>query len=367
MPYHDDNHCLTEFGGRRIRNGQPPGWNTSRRQFLTSFAAFGACAVLPAWQTPAASPKPRLIDVHHHVFPPAFLAAGLETYIPLNRAVVSAWTPQKALAEMDSNGVATAIASLTSPGVWLGDVQAARSLARKSNEYSAQLVRDYPGRFGFFAAVPLPDTEGSLREIAYALDELKADGIGLMTNYDDKWPGDAAFAPVFEELNRRKAVVFFHPTAASCCKDLVPNVPRAWAELPHDTTRAVLSLLVSGTFARLRNIRFIFSHAGGTIPMLAGRIVKAGNFAENLAENAPHGIEYELKRLYYDIAISANRPAMAALMNLIPTSQILFGGDYPFMPIGATATGMTTLGLSTADLGAIARENALALLPRLKA
>jgi len=214
--------------------------------------------------------------------------------------------------------------------------------------------------------VPLPDPQGSLREIAYCLDVLKADGIGLMTNYDDKWPGDATFAPVFEELNRRKAVVFCHPMAASCCKDLVPNVPRAWAELPHETTRAILSLLVSGTLARLRNIRFIFSHAGGTIPMLAGRIVLGGGFAGNLAEKAPHGIEYELKRLYYDIAVSANRSAMSALMNLIPTSQILFGGDYPFVPIGATANGMTTLELSSADLQAIGRDNALGLLPRLK-
>lgn len=239
---------------RRVRD-------ISRRRFLTAAATFGAGAVLAAEgavRTIGAARKPRLIDVRHHVFPPEFLAAGLESYIPLNRAVVSAWTPQKALAEMDLNGVATAIGSLTSPCVWFGDVEGGRGLARKSNEYMARLARDYPGRFGFFATLPLPDTEGSLHEIAYSLDVLKADGIGLMTNYNDRWPGDSLFAPVLEELNRRKAVLFFHPTAPSCCRDLVPNVPRAWAEMPNDTTRAVLSLLVSGTLSRLRNIRFIF-------------------------------------------------------------------------------------------------------------
>lgn len=164
--------------------------------------------------------------------------------------------------------------------VWFGDVQAARTLARKCNEYLAQLVRDFPDRFGFFAAVPLPDTEGSLQEITYALDTLKADGIGLMTNYGDKWPGDPAYAAVFDELNRRHAVVFVHPTPPNCCKNLVPHVPTAFTEFPHDTTRAVTSLLYSGSLARLRDIHFIFCHAVGTIPMLAGRIAELGRLRQ---------------------------------------------------------------------------------------
>src|SRR6202049_2811823 len=125
------------------------------------------------------------------------------------------------------------------------------------------MAKDFPGRFGFFAAVPLPDTEGSLREIAYALDVLKADGIGFLTSYGDKWPGDLAYAPVFDELNRRKAVVYFHPTAPNCCRTLIPDVPEALTEYPQDTTRAITSLLYSGSFTRFSGIRFIFSHAGG--------------------------------------------------------------------------------------------------------
>src|SRR6266849_6076110 len=230
-----------------------------RRKFLTALAALAANA------TAARAPRGH-IDVHHHFFPPTALDR-----VPYrrSRSLLSAWTPQEALAEMDANHVATAIASIPMP-VWLGDVQASRSLARKWNEYSAQLVRDHPERFGFFASVPLPDAEGSLREISYALDVLKADGIILMTNYEGKYPGDAPFAPVLEELNHRKAVVFFHPTNPNA-QTVLNGVPGAWAELPHDTTRAVLSLLVSGSFARLRDIRFHFAHAGGTIPMLTGR------------------------------------------------------------------------------------------------
>jgi 6-methylsalicylate decarboxylase len=341
----------------------------SRREFLTRLAGFGVGLVLPNWTFAAdssgTSARPRIIDVHQHFFPPDFIAAALENYRPRERAIVSEWTPEKALSEMDKNGVATGILSITTPGIWFGDVEAARSLGRKCNDYAAQLVQDNSGRFGFFAVVPLPDTEGSLREIAYALDALKADGIGLMTCYGDKWLGDIAYAHVFDELNRRKAVVYIHPTAADCCRDLMPDVPAPLIEYPHDTTRTITSLLYSGTFARCRDIRFIFSHAGRTMPMLAGRISQLGTLFGS-DKKVLNGVEYELKRLYYEIANSANRSAMAALMNLVPTSQILFGSDNPFVPTAVTAGGVATLGLSANNLQAIRRDNALALFLRLK-
>lgn len=368
---HDNRHNIPTNDGHGC-NRPSRTYGSSRRQFLTTLAVFGTSAVLPTElveaQTPATRTQP-LIDLHHHIFPPAFLTAARDFFsTPANRArLVSEWTPQKALVQMDDNGVATAIVSITNPGIWFGDVQAARSLARSCNDYAAQMARDFPGRFGFFAAVPLPDTEGSLREIAYALDVLKADGIGLLTSYGDKWPGDLAYAPVFDELNRRKAVVYFHPTAPNCCRTLMPDVPEALTEYPHDTTRAITSLLYSGSFARFPDIRFIFSHAGGTIPMLAGRIAQTGGPLFGIDKKVPNGVEYELKRLHYEIANSANRSAMAALMNLVPTSQIMFGTDYPFVPTGVTARGMTSLGLSAGDLQAIGRDNAIGLFPRLKA
>jgi len=343
----------------------------SRRQFLTVLTGFGAGAFLSS-RTPAAQRKPtttgrpRLIDLHHHFFPPAFVAAALDKYRQRERTIVADWTPRKALEEMDRRGVATAVLSITTPGVWFGDAQAARTLARQCNEYAAQMVKENPTRFGFFAAVPLPDAEGSLREVEYALDVLKADGIGLMTSYGDRWLGDPAFAPVLDELNRRKAVVYVHPTAANCCRDLLPDVPTPLVEFPHDTTRAITNLLYSGSFARLRNIRFIFSHAGGTIPMLAGRISQLGTLFGS-DKRVPNGVEYELRRLHYEIANSGNAHTMAALMSLVPPSRIMFGTDYPFVPIEATADGMLKLKLTHKELQAIGRNNALALLPRLSA
>jgi predicted TIM-barrel fold metal-dependent hydrolase len=375
MAYQCGNRPIIGTRDIRQHNCQSGACKLSRREFLSTLAALGVIAFDPgeAWtaQTSAPTTKSRLIDVHHHILPPVYLADARDRVIAQQQGYLPArilqWSPQNALAEMDQNGVATSIVSISTPGIWFGDTQSARTLARKCNEYAAQLVNDYPGRFGFFAAAPLPDTEGCIKEIAYALDVLKADGIIFLTSYNDKWPGDTAYAPVFDELNRRKALVFFHPAAPICCRDLISNVPTVFTEVPQDTTRAITSLLFSGSFARFRDIRFIFSHAGGTLPMLAGRLSHYSAEMKDLVAKMPNGIEFELKRLYYDIASSANAPAMAALMKLVPTSQILFGGDYPFVRIAETADGMTHLGLSGADLRAIGRDNALALLPRFKA
>jgi len=375
MAYLGDNNPIVGTRGNQLRTCQSGICGRSRREVLSTLAALGVSAFVPGGaliaQTAGAATKSRLIDVHHHILPPVYLAEARDRLIAQQQGYLPArilnWSPQNALAEMDQNRVATSIVSISTPGIWFGDAQSARTLARKCNEYAAQLVKEYPGRFGFFASAPLPDTEGSLREIAYALDVLKADGIILMTSYGDKWPGDSAYAAVFDELNRRKALVFFHPAAPNCCRNLIPDIPPVFTEVPHDTTRAITSLLFSGSFARFRDIHFIFSHAGGTLPMLAGRLSHYSAEMKDLVAKIPNGIEFELKRLYYDIASSANPPAMAALMKLVPTSQILFGGDYPFVPTAETAAGMTQVGLSAADLQAIGQDNAAGLLPRFRA
>jgi predicted TIM-barrel fold metal-dependent hydrolase len=307
-----------------------------------------------------------LVDVHHHHIPPFYLAENRERIVASFGGKITPewnnWTPEHAIKAMDGSGVATAILSLTTPGVWFGNAQEARKTARRVNEYAADLGRTYPGRFGLFAAIPLPDQEGSLREIEYALDVLQANGIGLLTSYGDRWLGDAAYGPVFEELDRRKAVVFVHPTVPFCCRTLLANVPPVMDEIPQDTARAIANLLYTGSFSRYRNIRFIFTHAGGTMPMMYGRMIEFP--PANLAEKAPKGIEYELRRLYYDIADTAFAPAIAALTSLVPTTQILFGSDNPYAPVAKTVRRMRQLGFSDADLRAIGRENALALLPR---
>ena len=312
------------------------------------------------------------IDVHHHILPPDYVrAVGDDRIGPLLVAgKTPQWTPQHSIEAMDRNGIERSITSISAPGLWFGDVEATRRLTRLCNDYAATMRQDHPGRFGLFASLPLPDIEGSLREIAYALDELRADGIGLLTNYDGKYPGEAAFAPVFDELNRRKAVVYFHPAAAPCCAlhgcsaHGGVGVPAATLDFPFDTTKAVTSLLFGGTFARCRDIRFIFSHAGGTIPFLAERIARLEARPEFRA-HVPDGVMFELKRLFFDTALSANQLAFSALLKLVAPGQVLFGSDYPFAPettMTATIKGLSELGLPSDVLHAIERTNALRLL-----
>ena len=210
------------------------------------------------------------IDVHHHHASPAFVAEIMARQTG-QHALID-WSPAQSIEEMDRAGVRTAMTSVAPPGVWFGDDAAARALARESNEYAARLAADHPGRFGVFAALPLPDVDGSLAEIEYAFDVLKADGVGLMTSVNQQWLGDRAFAPVMDELNRRKAVVYVHPTCPHCCRNLMADVPDHLIEFATDTTRTIASLMLTGTAHRCPDIRFIFAHAGGTMPFITERM-----------------------------------------------------------------------------------------------
>jgi len=321
-----------------------------RREFLAGLA----CTLAKG------APAPYRIDVHHHLYPPAY-----RTALGTLSAGLPAWSPQQSIEEMDRGGIATSLLSISSPGVWFGDVPEGRSLARIVNDYGAMTAKDHPGRFGLFAALPLPDIDGSLREIEYALDTLKADGIGLLTSYGDKWLGDAAFAPIWAELNRRKTVVYTHPTTAACCGNLHNDVPAVMIEWATDTTRTVASLLFSGAAARYPDIRWIFSHGGGTMPFLLSRFVYQEATMKGKEQVLPKGLMYELKKFYYDTAQANSAPALAALVKVAPPSQILFGTDYPFRTAAEVTGGLTAQHFSVRDLGAIERDNALRLLPKL--
>jgi len=338
---------------------------------LTGVAALAGCAgtaaSTAATTTLDLSPTAGRIDVHHHLSPPAWVAA-LRSSGQLDPLVTS-WTPQRSLADMDRAGIATAVLSITTPGIFFAklDVATGRRVARESNEYAATLVAEHPGRFGFFAALPLLDTEGSLREIGYALDVLKADGIGLITSYGDKWLGDPAFWPVMEELNRRQAVVYTHPTAANCCANLQPEVPPVMIEFGTDTTRTIASILFNGNANRFRGIRWIFSHAGGTMPFLIERFVRHPILAPKVAPLFPQGVAAELKRFHYDTAQVANPAAMSALTKVVPTSQIVLGTDYPYRTGLDHVKGLRDCGIfNTAELRMIEVDTPLSLLPHLR-
>lgn len=149
------------------------------------------------------------------------------------------WTLQKSLDAMDAAGVATAVVSTSDPCVFFGDYDQAKALARNCNEYQARMVADHKGRFGMFTTLPMPDPDNTLEEIAYGLDTLKAQGVGMMTSYGTKYLGDPAFIPVMEELNRRKAVLFVHRLQPACCSNVLPNVPDVVVEYGTETSRTI--------------------------------------------------------------------------------------------------------------------------------
>jgi len=335
----------------------------SRRAFLSLCAAGSAAAPFGGRLLAQGRPSARRrIDVHHHFAPPAWVTEVKGR--PLLQAANTAWTPEKSIDDMDRGDVAAAMVSITNPGLWFGDAAVTKRLARACNEYGAKLVQDHPTRFGLLAAMPLPDVDATLAEIAYAYDTLHADGVALFTSYGDKWLGNPDFRQVMAELNRRKAVVHVHPTAANCCRNLEYGVAPGTMEYGTDTTRAIIGVTFSGDAALFPDIRFIWSHAGGTAPFLAGRI---DGGSRNAKERLPNGFLHEARRFFYDLAGAANAGALASLLQLVSSSQVLFGTDFP--PGGSSADVAQALAslklLGEADLRAIERENAVRLFPRL--
>jgi predicted TIM-barrel fold metal-dependent hydrolase len=357
------------------------GWSEpqdlSRRSLLAGIWALGAGGLLTSGNLFSQAGSPRRLDLHHHYGSPRWIKK-------LAEAKRQGWqqfqdfTPAKAVETLDKAGVSTAFLSVTEPGVWFGDDfakerQDAISMSRDMNDYAARMATDYKGRFGVFAVLPLPDIDASLKEIAYAFDTLKVQGVGLLTSYGNKWLGDASFAPVYEELNRRGAILYSHPTDATCCHNLLPGVSPGTIEWNTDTSRAIFSVINDGSAAspiqsiatKYPRIQFVWSHAGGTLTGLAGRFFGGPNSADNLAKPVqPNSRLYHLRRFYYDTAQSTNPIVMQALKSLVGASQIVFGSDYPYSTIADHANALRKCGFTEAELRCIDRENALKILPK---
>ena len=216
-------------------------------------------------------PVGHAIDVHHHISPPSFIRA-LKGH-PLGVRPTMEWTPAKSIDDMDRAGVALSVVSITSPWRLVRCDANARNLARECNEYGARLVAEHPGRFAMFACLPLPDVEGSLREIEYAFDTLKVAGAGILTSFGDRWLGDPSFTPVMKELNRRNADPFpCIPMWPACCRNILPDIQFSVIAYAADTSRAIANLIFSGTTSRFRNIRIHFLACGRTVPFIYQRL-----------------------------------------------------------------------------------------------
>ncbi len=345
--------------------------NLDRRSFLSGvlaslgvMTAAGVEGSQALAQTPAGAAAGR-IDVHHHFAPPAWVAEVNGR--PLLQAANTAWTPAKSLEDMDRGGVAAALVSITNSGLWFGDAAVTRRLVRACNDYGARLVQDHPRRFGLLAAMPLPDVDATLQEIAYAYDTLHADGIALFTSYGDTWLGAPDFRPVMAELHRRKAVATFiqrPPTAAGISATHPASRPARWNTAP--TPRAPSSASPSAAMPRSSRMSASSGRTRAARRRFSPGRIDGGS--RNARDRLPNGFMHEARRFHYDLAGATNPGAVASLLQLVSSAHILFGTDFP--PGGsssdvAKALASLTL-LHEADRRAIERDNALRLCPRLR-
>jgi predicted TIM-barrel fold metal-dependent hydrolase len=311
------------------------------------------------------------IDVHHHILPEVFFRATNDADNPVGGIAPAPWSKASTLSYMDDAGTDFAITSISTPGVHMGDDAGASDLAKEVNEISAGLIQERPDRFGGFAALPLPDVDGALRALEYGLDVLKLDGVLLFSNARGIYLGDARFKPLFDELERRSAVVFVHPTASPDPAARNLGLPDSLIDFTADTTRAIAQMHYHNVFARTRNVKYIFSHAGGTIPYLATRfsIVDDMNVIPGAEERGTAADT--LRRLYWDTALSWHPANLHMLRTVVGMSQVMFGSDYPYLrrdlAVQCRGAVETSPELDGKERKAVLAGNALKLFPRLSA
>jgi aminocarboxymuconate-semialdehyde decarboxylase len=309
------------------------------------------------------------VDVHHHILPDFFWRETNEQHGPVGGITPPPWSKESTLAFMDDAGIDVAVTSISTPGVHTGDDARARSLARRCNEVAAELVQARPERFGAFACLPLPDVDGSFAELAYALDVLRLDGVVLFSNARGVYLGDARFDAIFDELERRRAVVFVHPTASPDPIAHTLGLPDSLLDYPVDTSRAIAKLHYSNTFARTPDVQYVFSHAGGTIPFVASRfaIVDEMNVIPGAQERG--AFADALPRLHWDTASAFSDPVLHMLRSVTGLGNVVFGTDYPYPRDAISIAGLRQL-QNTAELDDGERRDILGgsaarLIPRL--
>jgi 6-methylsalicylate decarboxylase len=309
------------------------------------------------------------VDLHHHVIPDFYWEASNEDGNAAGGINPPPWSLDGAIAYLDEARIDVAVPSISTPGVHLGDDGAARTLARRVNEYLADLKRDRPDRFGGFAALPLPDVEGSLDQIEYAFDVLELDGVSMMTNAGGSYLGDRRFDPIFAELQRRAAVVFVHPTASPDPVAHTLGLPDTLLDYPVDTSRAIAKLHYSNTFARTPDVKYVFVHAGGTIPYLAARFAIVDQMDVIPGAQERGAFADVLPRLYWDTASAFSDPVLHLLRSVTGLGNVVFGTDYPYPRDAISIAGLRQL-QNTAELDdgerrGLLGETACRLIPRL--
>jgi 6-methylsalicylate decarboxylase len=309
------------------------------------------------------------IDVHFHLIPQFYRDAVYEAGNGPAIGRYPDWTPALALELMDRHGIALALMSLAQPGVGFLPADKAASFARKCNDYTAELIATHPARFGCFGLVPMHDIDAAIAEARYCLETLRFDGISLFASYGEKFLGDALFDPLLSYLDARAAVVHIHPSLHPSSKSLDLRWPGFMIEYVFDTTRAAVNLLFTGALERFADIRFILSHAGGTLPYVAWRLSVAPMIDARLQQRTREDIFAGLKSFWYDNALASGPQSMAALSHIAAPERIVFGSDWPFCNervVREEVADFTAPGFLPPDaLATIARDNALKLFPRL--